>query len=153
MLRHLFEEFKRGLTGSNFKRLQTAFGPRESTRCLDIIRRFLFVAKRLTNPYWKGKRLQNSKSKAFRMLTEFQWNQHDWNIGGFLQVLGQFNPNLSRLFLQIVTNIMQTSSFSEYVQSSRKNFRECVRQDLNKNSETYVTLCVIDSLVAAANSD
>jgi hypothetical protein len=151
MLRDLFDKFKNGLQGSNLKRLQTAFGPRESTRCLDIIRRFLFVAKRLTNPYWIGKRLRNSKSKAFRMLTEFRWNQHDWNVGGFLQVLEQFN--LSQLFLQIVTNIMQTSSFSEYVQSSRKFFRECVRQDLNKTGDTYVTLCVIDSLVAAANSD
>jgi hypothetical protein len=153
------KQFQSGLRGRNFVRFRTAFGA-NFVRWFDIIRRVLFVAKRLTKPYWIGKRLQNTKTKCFRLLSEFRWSQNDWNIRELLQSLEQFDPELSQLFLQIVEKVLRTSSFLEYIQCSRRFLQEGERQDLNPdrrspypNVTTFVTLRVIDSLVEVASAN
>lgn len=155
----VIKRFQRGLQGRNFVRLREAFGPRNFVRWFDIIKRVLFVAKKLAYPY--SRRVEKSLSKCFQLLSEFRWAQNDWDAQEFLQALEQFYPELSQLFLQIVTGVMHNQRFSEYIQCSRRFFREGERQDLNPdrrspypNVTTYVTLRVIDSFVevTAANS-
>jgi hypothetical protein len=153
----VIKQFQRALQGRNFVRLRTAFGE-NFVRWFDIIRRVLFVAKKLAYPYsW---RVEKSLSKCFRLLSEFHWSQNDWDVREFLQTLEQFDPELSGLFLRIVTGVMHRERFSEYIQGSRKSFRERERQDLNPdrrspypNVTTFVTLRVIDSLVEVASAN
>jgi hypothetical protein len=95
------------------------------------------------------------------LLNEFHWAQNDWDAREFLQALERFDPELSQLFLQIVTGVMHHQRFSEYIQGSRRFLREGERQVLNpdrnspyQNITVFVTLRVIDSFVevTAANS-
>ncbi len=88
--------------GHNFVNLHNHFGATNFVKSFDIIRRMLFVAKKLTyHPY--STRVQKCKSKCFLLLSEFRWEQNDWDVALFQQTLEQFNPELSRLFFQIVT--------------------------------------------------
>jgi len=153
----VIKQFQRALQGRNFVLLRTAFGA-NFVRWFDIIRRVLFVAKKLTYPY--SGRVEKSLSRCFQLLSEFRWSQNDWNAQVFMQTLEQFDPELSQLFLRIVTGIMHRERFSEYIQGSRKSFRECERQDLNPdrrspypNVTTFVTLRVIDSLVEVTSAN
>ena len=153
----VIKQFQRGLQGRNFVSLRTAFGA-NFVQWFDIIKRVLFVAKKLAYSYsW---RVEKSLSKCFRLLTEFCWAQNDWDAREFLQALQQFNPELSQLFLQIVTGVMHHPRFSEYIQGSRRFFRDGEREVLNPDRSSpyltvtrYVTLRVIDSFVevTAAN--
>jgi len=154
----VIKQFQGGLQGHNFVRLREAFGA-NFVRRFDIIRRVLFVAKKLANP--NSGRVEKSLSKCFRLLSEFRWTQNDWDAQEFLQALERFDPVLSQLFLQIVTGVMHHPIFSAYIQGSRRFFREGERQVLNPNRSSpyltvtsYVTLRVIDSFVevTAANS-
>lgn len=154
----VIKQFQRGLQGRNFVRLREAFGPRNFERWFDVIRRVLFVAKKLAYPY--SRRVEKSLSKCFQLLNEFRWAQNDWDAREFLQALELFDPELSQLFLQIVTGVMRHPRFSEYIQGSRRLFREGERVILNPNRSSlvpyvtrYVTRSVIDSLVevTAAN--
>ena len=153
----VIKQFQRGLQGRNFVLLRTVFGA-NFVRWFDIIRRVLFVAKKLAYSYsW---RVEKSLSKCFRLLSEFRWSQNDWDAREFLQTLEQFDPELSRLFLRIVTGVMHRERFSEYIQGSRKSFREGEREVLNPDRRSpyrtvtrYVTLCVIDSLVEVASAN
>ena len=154
----VIKQFQMGLQGHNFVRLREAFGPRNFVRWFDIIRRVLFVAKKLARPY--SRRVEKSLSKCFRLLSEFRWAQNDWNAQEFLQTLEQFDPELSQLFLQIVAGVMHHLRFSEYIQHTRRFFKEGERQDLNPdrrspypNVTTFVTLRVIDSLVEVASAN
>jgi hypothetical protein len=151
------KNFQGGLQGRNFVLLRTAFGA-NFVQWFDIIRRVLFVAKKMAYPY--SCRVEKSLSKCFRLLSEFRWSQHDWNAQVFLQTLEQFDPELSGLFLRIVTGVMHHPRFSEYIQGSRRHFRKGERQDLNPdrrspypNVTTFVTLRVIDSLVEVASAN
>jgi hypothetical protein len=153
------KNFQGGLQGHNFVRLREAFGPRNFVRWFDIIKRVLFVAKNLAYPY--SRRVEKSLSKCFQLLNEFHWAQNDWDAREFLQALERFDPELSQLFLQIVTGVMHHQRFSEYIQGSRRFLREGERQVLNPNRNSpyqnitvFVTLRVIDSFmeVTAANS-
>lgn len=159
MLFIFVKRFQEGLQGHNFVRLRDAFGPRNFVRWFDIIKRVLFVAKKLAYPY--SRRVEKSLSKCFRLLSEIRWSQNDWDAQEFLQALEQFYPELSQLFLQIVTGVMHHPRFSEYIQGSRRFFEEGERQVLNpdrnspyQNITVFVTLRVIDSFVevTAANS-
>ena len=158
MLFSLVKEFQRRLHDRNFVRLRTAFGA-NFVQWFDIIRRILFVAKKLAyHPY--SQRVEESLSKCFRLLTEFRWSQYDWNAREFLQTLDQIVPELSQLFLQIVAGVMHHPRFSEYIQGYRRLFREGERQDLNPDRSSpnltvtrYVTLRVIDSLVEVASAN
>ncbi len=153
----VIKQFQRGLQGRNFVSLRTAFGA-NFVQWFDIIRRVLFVAKKLAYPY--SRRFEESLSKCFRLLSEFCWAQNDWDAQEFLQALEQFYPELSQLFLQIVTGVMHHPRFSEYIQGSRRFFREGERQDLNRDRRNpyptvtrYMTLRVIDSLVEVASAN
>lgn len=153
----IIKQFQGGLQGRNFVSLRTAFGA-NFVQWFDIIRRVLFVAKKLANPY--SRRFENSLSKCFRLLSEFRWAQNDWDAREFLQALEQFYPELAQLFLQIVTGVMHHPRFSEYIQGSRRFFREGEREVLNPDRRSpyrtvtrYVTLCVIDSLVEVASAN
>jgi hypothetical protein len=147
------KQFQMGLQGHNFVRLRTAFGA-NFVRWFDIIRRVLFVAKKLAYPY--SGRVKKSLSKCFRLLSEFRWSQNDWDVQEFLQTLEQFDPELSQLFLRIVTAVMHHERFSEYI--SQRSVQERERQDLNPDRgspyryvTTFVTRSVIDSLVEVAS--
>jgi len=149
MLFSLVKQFQRGLQGRNFVLLRTAFGA-NFVRWFDIIRRVLFVAKKLAYQY--SQRVEKSLLKCFRLLTEFRWSQNDWNAQEFLQTLEQFDPELSQLFLQIVAGVMHHEIFLEYIQGERE------REDLNRRSPytnvtTFVTLRVINSLVVLASEN
>jgi len=152
----VIKQFQRGLQGSNFLRLRTAFGE-NFVRWFDIIRRLLFVAKKLA--YYPG-RVEKSLSKCFRLLSEFRWAQNDWHVREFLQTLEQFDPELSQLFLQIVAGVLHHPRFSKYIQGSRRFFKEGERQDFNPDSRspyhnvtTFMTLRVIDLLVEVASAN
>jgi len=153
----VIKQFQRGLQGSNFVRLRTTFGE-NFVRWFDIIKRVLFGAKKLARPY--SRRVEKSLSKCFRLLSEFRWSQHDWDVREFLQALERFDPELSQFFLRIVAGVVHHHRFSEFIQGSRRFFREGERQDLNPdrrspypNVTTFVTLSVIDSLVEVAYAD
>jgi hypothetical protein len=111
----------------------------------------LFVAKKLTyHPY--STRVQKCKSKCFRLLSEFRWEQNDWDVALFQQTLEQFNPELSQLFFQIVTQIIHHPTFSKYIRESRTYFKEQRveilnpdRRSLNLTISIFRTLHVIDS--------
>lgn len=151
------KRFQWALQGRNVVLLRTAFGA-NFVQWFDIIKRVLFVAKKLANPY--SRRVGKSLSKCFRLLTEFRRSQNDWNAQEFLQTLEQFDPELSQLFLQIVAGVMHHEIFLEYIQGYRRLFREREREDLNPDSRspytnvtTFVTLRVIDSLVVLASKN
>ena len=154
----VIKQFQRGFQGSNFLRLRTAFGLGNFMRWFDIIRRVLFVAKKLACP--NPRRVEKSLSKCFRLLSVFRWAQNDWDVREFLQNLEQFDPELSQLFLQIVAGVVHHHRFSEFIQGSRRFFQEGERQDLNPdrrshylNVTTFVTPRVIDSLVEVASAN
>ena len=156
MLFVIVKQFQGGLQGHNFVRLRTVFGA-NFVQWFDIIRRVLFVAKKLAYQY---SRVEKSLSKCFRLLSEFRWAQNDWDAREFLQALERFDPELSQLFLQIVSGVMHHPRFSEYIQGSRRFFREGERQDLNPDRRSpyrtvtrYVTLRVIDPLVEVASEN
>ena len=153
----VIKQFQGGLQGRNFVSLRTAFGA-NFVQWFDIIRRVLFVAKKLACP--NPRRVEKSLSKCFRLLSEFRWSQHDWNVREYLQTLEQFDQELSQLFLRIVAGVMHHLRFSDLIQGSRRFFQEGERQDLNPdcrspypNVTTFVTLSVIDSLVEVASAN
>lgn len=141
MLFSLVKQFQRGLQGRNFLRLRTAFGE-NFVQWFDIIKRVLFVAKKLAYPY--SRRVEKSLSKCFLLLTIFRWSQNDWNAREFLQALQQFDLELSQLFLQIVTGVMNNPVFSKKIKEARILCKEGECQGM------YMTLHVIDLLVAMA---
>lgn len=71
----------------------------------------------------------------------------------FVQILPEFDPDFSQLFLQIVTGIMNYPRFSEYVEGSRRWFRAGEQLGLNPDRSSpyqqitiYKTRSIIDSL-------
>jgi hypothetical protein len=116
------------LRGHNFVRLRNEFG-QNYVILYNIYRKVLFVAKKLSRP--ESGRVSKSYSKCFRLFTEFYISQHDWNAGLFVQILKQFDPEFSQLFLQIVSGIMNHPGFLECVERSRRWFREGEQLGLN----------------------
>jgi len=149
----IFQDIKnlqRMLQGHNFVRLRNAFG-QNYVMLFSIYRNVLFVAKKLSRP--ESGRTSKSYSKCFRLLTEFYISQHDWDAGNFVQILEQFGPDFSDLFLQIVSGIMNHPGFLEYVERQRRWFREGQQLGLNPDRRSpyqqitiYKTLRVINSL-------
>ena len=146
------KQFQQSLQGSNFVRLRRAFGP-NFVGWFDIVRRVLFVAKKLSRPH--SEKVNKSYSKCFRLLTEFFWSQNNWDSRFFMQTLQQFDPEVSQLFLQIVGGVMHHPRFSAYVESSRRWFREEELQGLNRDPRSpyqqmtkYRTRCVVESFAA-----
>jgi len=134
----VIKQFQGGLQGRNFVSLRTAFGA-NFVQWFDIIRRVLFVAKKLACP--NPRRVEKSLSKCFRLLSEFRWSQHDWNVREYLQTLEQFDLELSRLFMQIVAGVMHHLRFSDLIQGSRRFFQEGERQDLNPGPQKSLSHC------------
>lgn len=156
LLVELVQQFNQRLQGRNFVNLHNHFGASNFVKAFDIIQRVLFVAKKLTyHPY--STRVQKCKSKCFRLLSEFRWEQNDWDVALFQQTLEQFNPELSRLFFQIVTQIIHHPTFSKYIQESRTYFKDKRIEVLNPDRRSLIltipifrTLHVIDSFVQMA---
>ena len=149
----IFQDIKnltRLLQGRDFVRLRNAFG-RNYVMLFGFFRKVLFVAKKLSRP--ESGRTSKSYSKCFRLLTEFYFPQDDWDAVNFVQILEQFGPDFSDLFLQIVSGIMNHPGFLEYVESSRRWFREGQQLGLNPDRRSpyqqitiYKTSRIIDSL-------
>jgi len=120
------------LQGRNFKILRIAFGA-SFHRFFVILRKVLFVAKKLAFPY--SSRVEKSLSKCFRALTEYC-----------------FPAN--QLFLEIVTGVIHHPRFSEFVKNAKKFFREEELQGLNPDRRSpipiFVTCHVVDSFAAIA---
>ena len=144
------KDLQRPLQGHNFVRFRTAFG-QNYVMLFGIYRKVLFVAKKLSRP--NSGRVSKSYSKCFRLLTEFYIPQHEWDAGNFVQILEQFGPDFSDLFLQIVSGIMNHPGFLACVEGSRRWFREGEQLGLNPDRSSpyqqitiYKTLRVINSL-------
>ena len=138
------------LQGHNFVRFRTAFG-QNYDMLFGIFRKVLFVGKKLSRP--ESGQTSKSHSKCFRLLTEFYFPQHEWDAVNFIEILEQFGPDFSDLFLQIVSGIMNHPGFLEYVERSRRWFREGEQLGLNPDRMSpnqqiriYKTSRVIDSL-------
>jgi hypothetical protein len=138
------------LQGRDFVRLRTALG-QNYLMMFSIYRKVIFVAKKLSRT--ESGQTSKSYSKCFRLLTEFYISQHDWDAGNFVQILEQFGPDFSDLFLQIVSGIMNHPGFLEYVERQRRWFREGQQLGLNPDRRSpyqqitiYKTSRVIDSL-------
>ena len=150
----LVEQFNQRLQGRNFVNLYNYFGAENFMKAFDIIQRVLFVGKKLTyHPY--SIRVQKCKSKCFRLPSEIRWEQNDWDVALFQRTLEQFNPELSRLFFQIVTQIIHHPTFSKYIQESRTYFQEKRSEMLNPDRRSLIltipifrTLRIIDSFAA-----
>jgi hypothetical protein len=148
------KEFQLLLQGRNFKSLRTAFGA-SFHQFFVILRKVLFVAKKLAFPY--STRVEKSLSKCFRALTEYYFPANHFDAAFFQQTLEGVDQELSQLFLEIVTEIIHHPRFSEYVKNSKKFFREEERQGLNPDRRSpyreipiFVTCHVIDSFAAIA---
>jgi hypothetical protein len=148
------KEFQLSLQGRNFKRLRIAFGA-SFYHFFVILRKVLFVAKKLAFPY--SSRVEKSISKCFRILTEYYFPANHFDAAYFQQTLEGVDQELSQLFLEIVTGVIHHPRFSEYVKNSKKLFREQERQGLNPDRRSsyqeipiFVTCHVIDSFAAIA---
>jgi hypothetical protein len=150
----IIKQFQSELEGRNFVHLRTAFGA-NFVQWFDTFRRVIFVAKKLSRPH--SAKVRKSYSKCFRLLTEYRWSQNDWDSALFQQTLEQFDPELARLFFQIVTGVLNHPRFSGIIQGSRRWFREEELQGLNPDRNSpypqitiFMTLRVIDSLAGMA---
>jgi hypothetical protein len=144
------KDLQRLLQGRDFVRLRTAFG-QDYVMLFGIFRKVLFVAKKLSRP--ESGRTSKSYSKCFRLLTEFDFRHDDWDAVNFVEILEQFGPDFSDLFLQIVSGIMNHPGFLAYVEGSRRWFREGQQLVLNPDRRSPYqqitinkTSRVIDSL-------
>lgn len=151
-----FQNIKRfqRLYGEHFKRLRIAFGA-SFHRFFVILRKVLFVAKKLAFPYCS--RVEKSISRCFRALTEYYFPANHFDAAFFQQTLQEVDPELSQLFLEIVIGVIHHPRFSEYVKNSKKFFREQERQGLNPDRTSpyrevpiFMTCHVIDSFAAIA---
>jgi hypothetical protein len=79
-----------------------------------------------------------SYSKCFRLLTEFNLSQDDWNIALFQQSLEEFDPEILQMFLQIVAGIMHHHIFSTYIEDVRRWFQEGEVQGLNPDRTSLI---------------
>lgn len=148
------KEFQLRLQGRNFKILRIAFGA-GFHQFFVILRKVLFVAKKLAFPYCS--RVEKSLSKCFRALTEYCFPANHFDAVFFQQTLEGVDLELSQLFLEIVSGVIHHPRFSEYVKKSKKFFREEERQDLNPDRRSpyreipiFVTCHVVDSFAAIA---
>jgi len=138
------------LQGRNFVHLRTAFGT-NFIQWIDIFRRVIFVAKKLSRPH--SVKVSKAYSNCFHLMTHYRWSQNDWDVVIFQETLEQFNPEFSRLFFQIVAGIMHHPEFSAHVEESRRWFQEGEQMGLNPDRRSlnvqitiYKTLRVINSL-------
>ena len=150
LLVELIQQFNQRLQGRNFVNLHNHFCATNFVKEFDIIQRVLFVAKNW--PITHILQEYKNKSKCFRLLSEFRWEQNDWDVALFQRTLEQFNPELSQLFFQIVTQIIHHPTFSKYIQKSRTYFKEKRIEVLNPDRRSLIltipifrTLHVIDS--------
>jgi len=144
------KQFQQLFRGIDFEHLRRVLGP-SYRGCLIFYKKIVFVAKKLSCP--DSRRLRQSYSKCFRLLTEFYFPGDDWSAALFQQSLEQFDPEILRLFLQIVAGVMHHPGFLACVEGSRRFFREGEVQGLNpdrtspiQNVTIYKTLRVINSL-------
>ena len=148
------KEFQLRLQGRNFKRLHVALGA-SFHRFYIVVRKMLFVAKKLAFPYCS--RVEKSISRCFRILTEYYFRANYFDAAFFQQTLQGVDPELSQLFLEIVTGVIHHPRFSEYIKASKKYFREQERQGSNPDRRSpyqeipiFMTCHVIDSFAAIA---
>lgn len=139
------KQFQQLFQRIDFEHLRRVLGP-SYRGCLIFYKKIVFVAKKLSRP--DSRRTRKSYSKCFRHLTEFKLPGDDLSAELFQQSLEHFDPEILRLFLQIVAGVMHHRDFLACVQGSRRTFREEVLVlNPDRISVTiYKSLRVIDSL-------
>jgi hypothetical protein len=139
------KQFQQLFRGIDFEHLRRVLGP-SYRGCLIFYKKIVFVAKKLSCP--DSRRTRQFYSKCFRLLTEFKLPGDDLSAELFQQSLEHFDPEILRLFLQIVAGVMHHPGFLACVEGSRRRFREGVLV-LNPDRirvTIYMSLRVIDSL-------
>ena len=139
------KEFQQLFRGIDFEHLRRVLGP-SYRGCLIFYKKMCFVAKNLSRP--DSSRTRKSYSKCFRLLTEFNLPGDDLSAELFQQSLEHFDPEILRLFLQIVAGVMHHPGFLACVEGSRRLFREevLVLTPDRIRVTIYKSLRVIDSL-------